>query len=101
MVEKAYEIIDFIEQSKLKKELEMIKEEIKNDKTCIFLIKEFNEAKEMYQKYNYKEDYLNYKKKLMENKKIKKYLSIQNDITLLSFKINKYLKEITGSVTCN
>ena len=54
MVEKAYEIIDKIEKSDFKNKLSIIKHKISISNESKNIIKEFNNAKELYEKYGYK-----------------------------------------------
>ena len=49
----------------------------------------------LYDKYNVKEDFIEAKKSLMDNKLIKEYLSIQNDINMLILHINDRINKIT------
>ncbi len=95
MVYEVYEIIDEIEKSKLKKKLDIIKDKISNDKEAKELIKKFNIAKENYEKYNLKEEFLLAKKALFDNYLLNEYLSIQNEINILMLCINKRIKNIT------
>ena len=95
MNNKVFEVIDFIEKTDLKKRLDYIKNEIINDKNCTYLINKFNESKDLYKKYNFKDDYIKYKKKMYDNNLINEYLKIQNMFNLLQLKINSRLNEIT------
>lgn len=101
MNDKIYEIIDAIEKTDLRKKLYEIKKEIKNNEISKKLIKEFEEVKYLYEKYGYKEDFIKTKVKLMKDPLIKSYLSIQNEINLLSLYINKKMGEITKNTTEN
>lgn len=95
MVNSIYEIIDGINNLDIKKRLDEIKTKIKNDKEINKLINKFNESKELYEKYNLKDEFINSKKELMNNEIIKKYLEIQNEFNLLMLKINNRLNKIT------
>ena len=96
MFDKVYDFIDIFNDSDLKKELDNIKEKINNDKGAKDLINRFNNAKEFYEKYNYKEKFVKTKKELINNPLIKRYLEIQNEINLLSLKINDRINKITN-----
>lgn len=96
MFDKVYDFIDIFNDSDLKKELDNIKEKINNDKGAKDLINRFNNAKEFYEKYNYKEEFVKAKKELINNPLIKRYLEIQNEINLLSLKINDRINKITN-----
>ena len=52
MVENAYEVVDLIEKSEFKKRLIEVKRKINKDKDVKKLIKNFEEVKELYEKYN-------------------------------------------------
>ena len=75
--------------------LRKIIKEIRSDDKALSLIKSFNNAKMLYDKYNVKEDFIEAKKSLMDNKLIKEYLSIQNDINMLILHINDRINKIT------
>lgn len=97
MNDKIYEIIDAIEKTDIKKKLVKIKEEIKTNGLSKKLIEEFNEAKALYEKYGYNDDFIKAKIKLMKDPLIKSYLTIQNEINMLSLYINNKVKEITNT----
>ena len=94
-----YEIIETFDNSNIKKRLDIVKNEIKNDDTCKILIKKFNNAKELYEKYNYKDEFIKAKKELLESKLIKEYIDIQNEINMLIMYINSKINEITKTIT--
>ena len=100
MVEKIYEIIDKLGDSDEVKEILEVKEHIKNDKTCLKLINDFEDAKILYEKYNDSNSFINAKKRLMENLLIQKYLKGQSKITDLAFYINNKINTLTKSKTC-
>lgn len=94
-----YEIIETFDNSNIKKRLDIIKNEIRNDETCKILIKKFNNAKELYEKYNYKDEFIKAKKELLESKLIKEYIDIQNEINMLIMYINSKINDITKAIT--
>ena len=94
-----YEIIETFDNSNIKKRLDIVKNEIKNDDTCKILIKKFNNAKELYEKYNYKDEFIKAKKELLESKLIKEYIDIQNEINMLIMYINSKKNDITKAIT--
>ena len=94
-----YEIIETFDNSNIKKRLDIVKNEIKNDDTCKILIKKFNNAKELYEKYNYKDEFIKAKKELLESKLIKEYIDIQNEINMLIMYINSKINDITKAIT--
>lgn len=95
MNEKAYEIIDTINDDLLVKKLKEIKLKIASDKDAKKLIDDFNQAKNRYEKYNAKDELLKAKKALINNELINRYLSIQKEINMLSMLINQRLERIT------
>lgn len=99
MTDYVYEIIDEIENSNDKKRLDDIKKKIEGSSEAKKLIKEFYLAKEDYEKYNLKDDFLKAKEKLFSNDLIREYINIQNEVNLLMLNINKRIKDITRSVT--
>lgn len=101
MNDKVTNIINKLENSDIVENLKQIKKKIKKDDTALLLIKKFNESKELYEKYGYSKEFIQDKINLMENKLIKKYLEIQNEINLLTIYINKKIEEITKNTTCN
>lgn len=95
MQDKVFDIIDDIEKEDEIIRLKKIIKEIRSDDKALSLIKSFNNAKMLYDKYNAKEDFIEAKKNLMDNELIKEYLSIQNDINMLILHINDRINKIT------
>ena len=95
MEDKIYEIIEEIEKTDLSERISRIKQELKENKMSKKLIDEFNNAKELYEKYNYSDEFIKAKVKLMKDPIIKRYLDIQNEINMISLYINKKIEEIT------
>ena len=93
-------ILDELNEEDIVLSLKKIKEKIKRDETAKALIDKFIESKKLYEEYGYNKDFIQDKINLMENKLIKKYLEIQNEINLLSVYINKKIEEITKNTTC-
>lgn len=93
-------IINDLNNNDIILKLKEIKKEIKKDELATSLITKFNESKKLYETYGYSKDLIQDKINLMENKLIKKYLEIQNEINLLSIYINKKIEEITKNTTC-
>lgn len=96
---KTYEIVKEIKNSKTNKKLGQVKEKIKKDEKIKKIIKDFNSAKTNYERYNLKEEFKKAKKTLLENEVIGEYIDIQNQINLLTIKINNRIKRITDGVT--
>lgn len=99
MVENAFEVIDLIEKSEFKKRLDEIKIKINCDDDAKKLIKKFEEAKELYEKFNVKEDFMKAKNDLLSNELLKEYINLQEQINLLTLKINNRIKKVTKGVT--
>lgn len=99
MIEKVYEIIDDIDNSDMKKRLDKIKLKINNDEDAKKLIKKFYEAKELYEKYNYKEDFIKAKINMLKNSLVEEYVSIQNKVNMLTIQINNRINKITKGIT--
>ncbi len=99
MVENAYEVVDLIEKSEFKKRLDEIKIKINCDNDAKKLIKKFEEAKELYEKFNVKEDFMKAKNDLLSNELLKEYINLQEQINLLTLKINNRIKKVTKGVT--
>lgn len=95
MNDKIYEVISEIEKTDLCERISRIKQELKENKMSKKLIDEFNDAKELYEKYNYSDEFIKSKIKLMKDPVIKKYLDIQNEINMISLYINNKIEEIT------
>ena len=98
MMNKVFKIIDDIEKSDIKKRLDSIKKEIQSNEDIKKLIKDFNEKKELYEKYFLKDDFIAAKSKLLSNSIVREYINIQNEINLLSMEINKKLNDIKKGI---
>ena len=96
MQDKVYKIIDDLENVDVVKRLKEVKKEILSNDKALSLIKKFNKSKELYEKYNDNKSFTNSKKELMNNKLIKEYLELQNEINILILHINNRIKEITS-----
>lgn len=99
MIEKVYEVIDEIDESSLKKRIDEIKNTINKDEGTKALIKKFEEAKILYERFNIKEDFIRAKKELLKNEVLKEYVELQNKINLLTLQINNRIKKLTDGVT--
>jgi len=99
VTKQVYKIIDDIDSSKLKERLDTIKEYIRNDENAKKLIKRFEKAKENYEKYNLKEEFITAKKDLLNNNMLKEYIKLQKSINLLTLQINNRINKITKGIT--
>ena len=95
MVDKAFLITDMIDESSVKHRLDEIKEKIKNDSNAKILIDKFNYAKENYEKYKLKEEFIKAKEDMLKNELIKEYVMIQNKVNMLTLQINNTIGKIT------
>ena len=98
MIDKTYEVIDTINNSNIKKRLEVLKKEIENSKEAKILIKRFENAKELYEKYNLQKDFIQVKEEMLENNLLKEYIELQNKINMLALQINKRINIITEGI---
>ena len=94
MIDKIYEAIDTINNSNMINRLNELKEIINGNNEIKNKINNFYNAKDLYEKYNYKDDYLKEKLNLFDDPIIKEYLDIQNEINLISIYINNNIKDI-------
>lgn len=99
MIEQVYEVIDEIDVSELKEKLDNIKKRIVNDEEAKKMIKYFENAKDKYEKYNLKEEFLSAKKALLSNNLLKEYIKLQSEINLLILQINNRINKITKGTT--
>ena len=97
--DKAYEVIDMIDGSNLKKRLEKLKKEIKANALALGLIKKFEDAKKAYEKYGLENDFIYAKKELLKNSLLKEFVELQSKVNLLSMHINSRIKRITEGIT--
>ena len=95
MIDKIYESIDTINNSNMINRLNELKEMINSNEEIKNKINNFYNAKDLYEKYNYKDNYLKAKLNLFDDPVIKEYLDIQNEINLISLYINNNIKDIT------
>lgn len=98
MVDKAYEIIDMIDDSNIKMRINKIKLMINNNEDTKMLIKKFYEAKNMYEKYNYKDEFIKAKLNMLKDPLIKEYVELQNKINLITLKINNRINKLTKDI---
>ena len=94
MIEKTYDVIDFIKNTDIIKEIYIVKKEINDSKTCKKLIKQFKNSKELYEKYNDEKEFKKAKELLLKNKTISKYIKLQNKINMLTLYINSKIDDL-------
>ena len=72
-----------------------MKSSIKKGFLFNILIDKFNYAKENYEKYNLKEEFIKAKEDMLKNELIKEYVMIQNKVNMLTLQINNRIGKIT------
>lgn len=95
MQDKIFEVIDYLDSSNLKKQLDIVKNKINKNTNSKKLIDNFNKEKELYEKYGTFSSLIEAKVKLMKDPLIKEYISLQNKVNMLSIYINKKINDIT------
>lgn len=95
LINKVYEIIDLFNESKEVNEFLNLKEEIKKEPEIKTLLKQIKENDNIYTK-----EYIELKRRLLTNEKVKQYKKIENDLYFLSLDMNKKLKKINEKKSC-
>lgn len=94
MQDKIFEVLDYLDSSNLKKQLDIVKNKINKNTNSKKLINNFNKEKDLYEKYGYQSSFIEAKVKLMKDPLIKEYINLQNKVNMLSIYINKKLNDI-------
>lgn len=95
LMNKVYEIIELFEESKEIETFLSLKKEIENNQelaSCIAKIKE--------EQNTYTSEYIQLKKQVLANKKVKEYKKLENALYFLSLDINRKLKKINSKKSC-
>ncbi len=95
MQDKIFEVLDYLDSSNLKKQLDIVKNKINKNTNSKKLINDFNKEKALYEKYGYSNSFIKAKVKLMKDSLIKEYINLQNKVNMLSIYINKKINDIT------
>lgn len=95
MQDKIFEVLDYLDSSNLKKQLDIVKNKINKNTNSKKLINDFNKEKALYEKYGYFNSFIEAKVKLMKDPLIKEYINLQNKVNMLSIYINKKINDIT------
>lgn len=95
MQDKIFEVLDYLDSSNLKKQLDIVKNKINKNTNSKKLINDFNKEKSLYEKYGYSNSFIEAKVKLMKDPLIKEYINLQNKVNMLSIYINKKINDIT------
>jgi len=93
IIEKTYELIDNLENSKLVSDLVYYKNKLLLNEKAILLIKKINQTDNNKLK-------INYKKKLFLIDEYKKYIELYNELHMIIFKINRKYFEYTNTKEC-
>ncbi len=94
IIEKTYELLDVLDNSKLIKTLTISKEKILKDNKLLSLIKEYQKEENIDKKIIIKQE-------LYNNKIYKDYIDSYNELSYIVLKINNKYKEYTNNKTCN
>ena len=95
LINKVYEIIDLLKESKEIEEFLKLKETIKQDTVILPLLKYIKENENIYTN-----EYIELKRQLLTNEKVKKYKKIENDLYFLSLDMNRRLNKINSKKSC-
>ncbi len=96
MIDKVYEILNIIDSSDLVLRYKKLKEDITND---ISIKNDLDDLKKLSNEYS--QEYIEIKKKLITNPKIKEYKQLENELYFLTLDINKKLKVINDKKSCS
>ena len=96
MIDKVYEILNIIDSSDLVLRYKKLKEDITND---ISIKNDLDDLKKLSNEYS--QEYIEIKKKLITNPKIKEYKQLENKLYFLTLDINKKLKIINDKKSCS
>lgn len=93
IIEKTYELLDVLDNSKLIKTLTTSKEKLLKDKYLLSLIKKYQEETNNEKK-------IIIKKELYNNKIYKDYIDSYNELSYIVLKINNKFKSYTNTKSC-
>ena len=96
MIEKTYEVIDYIDSYMNKIKFYDLKKNIVNT-SSYKLIEDYNKEKQN----GLSNKLIELKKRLYNDPKINSYIKVQNDINMLTLYINKRIKDITKDTSHN
>jgi cell fate (sporulation/competence/biofilm development) regulator YlbF (YheA/YmcA/DUF963 family) len=97
LINKLDELINIFENSDELKELSKLKKDILSDLEIQEKINRFNVIKDNI----YSSEVIEIRKDLLENKKIKRYKELENNLLLLTMSINKKLNTLINKKGCN
>lgn len=97
LITKVDELLTIFDNSEEFKKLLFLKEQIYKDQDLAKLIKKFQKIKDNPRDINY----VKYKSEILENSNVKEYKKIENDLFLLTIKINKKMQELTSKKRCH
>lgn len=101
MFEKENEIIEEIEKLDVVKKTRELINKIKDNDEYILLMNEFNKNKKYFEENGLlKEKIIELRKKLFSISEVKEYMSLSNDIRLLSIRISKIISSTISESNC-
>ena len=89
VIEKTYELLDYLDNSKIVKELATAKNKLLSNQNILNKIKKYQ-----------KEKNITLKKEIFNNPDYAKYIKCYNQLSYLVMEINKRIKNITGKKGC-
>ena len=93
---KLYELIESIETNPKVLKLQELKNEIYNDEELKKDIEEFNRVKD----FEYSNEYISLKSKIIENPKVLEYRKLENELYFTVLQMNKELNKLVGKGKC-
>lgn len=101
MFEKENEIIEEIDKLDVVKKTRELINKIKDNDEYILLMNEFNKNKKYFEENGLlKEKIIELRKKLFSISEVKEYMSLSNDIRLLSIRISKIISSTINESNC-
>lgn len=89
VIEKTYELLDYLDNSKIVKDLTTSKNKLLNNQEILKKIKKYQ-----------KEKNITLKKEIFNNPDYANYMQCYNELSYLVMDINKKIKNITGKKEC-
>ena len=89
VIEKTYELLDYLDNSKIVKDLTTAKNKLLNNQDILKKIKKYQ-----------KEKNITLKKEIFNNPDYDNYMQCYNELSYLVMDINKKIKNITGKKEC-
>lgn len=90
IIEKTYDLLDILDNSKLIKDLTLYKNKLLNNKNVLLLINKINDSNDDLEK-------VRLKKELYENDDYKKYMDCYNELSYIVLRINMQYRKYTNT----